>query len=121
MPSVLNRYATPFITGLFMVSLISGLALFFHIGPTGFHGMHEWLSLLLILPFGLHVWKNWRPMKLYLTRAPMAVAAVVSLGMAALFLWPAAGDTAGAGGRRPLPCPARCWRMGWPRSPRFWT
>ncbi len=44
-----SRYATPFITGLFLVSLISGIALFFHVGPGGFHGMHEWLSMLLIL------------------------------------------------------------------------
>ena len=50
MPPVLYRYATPLITGLFLVSLISGLALFLHIGPGGLHPMHEWLSLVLILP-----------------------------------------------------------------------
>jgi len=96
MLSVFNRYATPFITGLFLVSLVSGLALFFHVGPMGFHGMHEWLSLVLILPFGLHVWKNWRPMKLYLTRAPMAIAVALSLAMAAVFLWPTSDGAAGA-------------------------
>ncbi|MCE8421489.1 DUF4405 domain-containing protein, partial [Rhodovulum sulfidophilum] len=59
MSSYLGRYATPFITGLFIVSLVSGLALFLHVGPSGFHAMHEWLSLLLIVPFVLHLWKNW--------------------------------------------------------------
>lgn len=88
MPSLLNRYATPFITGLFLVSLVSGLALFFHVGPSGLHGMHEWLSLLLILPFALHLWKNWRPMKGYLRHAPMAVAAAVSVALALPFLLP---------------------------------
>ena len=95
MLSVLNRYATPFITGLFLVSLISGLALFFHVGPSGFHAMHEWLSLLLIVPFGLHVWKNWRPMLGYLRRAPMAVALAASLLMSAPFLMPADGAVRG--------------------------
>lgn len=102
MLSFLNRYATPFTTGLFLVSLVSGLALFFHVGPSGFHGMHEWLSLLLILPFALHIWKNWRPMKLYLTHAPMGLALALSLAMAAVFLWPVNGDTAGAGGPPPF-------------------
>ena len=74
MPSVLGRYATPFITGLFIVSLISGIALFFHIGPSGFHGMHEWLSMVLIVPCALHLWKNWRPFLNYFRRLPLGVA-----------------------------------------------
>ncbi|MCB6178338.1 DUF4405 domain-containing protein [Rhodobacter sp. Har01] len=95
MPTVFARYATPFITGLFLVSLVSGLALFFHIGPSGFHGMHEWLSLVLILPFVLHIWKNWRPMLNYLRGRPMAVGLVASLVAAAVFLVPTGGTEAG--------------------------
>lgn len=97
MTRLLNAYATPFITGLFLVSLISGVALFFHVGPSGFHGMHEILSMVLILPFGLHLWKNWRPMTSYLRRAPMAIALVLSLGAALAFLYPmgTAGRQAG--------------------------
>lgn len=97
MQSLLLRHATPFITGLFLVSLISGLALFFHIGPVGFHGMHEILSLVLILPFVLHLWKNWRPMKAYFTRPAMAVALAVSALAAVPFLLPAS-DAGQAGG-----------------------
>ena len=92
-----SRYATPFITGLFLVSLISGAALFFHVGPGGFHGMHEWLSMLLILPFVLHLWKNWRPMTGYFRHAPMAVALAVSTIAAAAFLIPM-GEATTAGG-----------------------
>ncbi len=88
MTALLLRYATPFITGLFIVSLVSGLALFFHIGPSGFHGMHEWLSLVLIIPFALHIWKNWRPMMIYFKGVPFAVATVVSLIAAGVFLLP---------------------------------
>lgn len=100
MPSLFNRYATPFITGLFLVSLVSGIALFFHIGPRGFHGMHEWLSMVLILPLGLHVWKNRRAFTVYFRHAPMAVALVVSAVAAAVFLMPSS-QPAGAGGGNP--------------------
>lgn len=100
MSSLLHRYATPFTTGLFLVSLISGLALFLHVGPRGFHSMHEMLSLLLILPFGLHLWRNWRPMVSYFKRGPMVIALAASAAMAALFLIPS-GDTT-AGGPPPL-------------------
>lgn len=101
MTALFNRYATPFITRLFLVSLISGLALFFHIGPAGFHGMHEILSLVLIIvliiPFALHLWKNWRPMMAYFRRAPMIVALVVSTVTAGAFLIPT--DTTTTDGR----------------------
>lgn len=86
MLSLLNRYATPFITGLFVISLVTGIALFFHFGPNGFREMHEILSLVLILPFVLHLWKNWRPFLAYFKRAPMAIALVLSLAMAAPFM-----------------------------------
>jgi hypothetical protein len=50
MPALIQRYATPLITGLFIVSLVSGVALFFHVGQAYFHGMHEWLSMILASP-----------------------------------------------------------------------
>jgi len=95
MPPLLSRYATPFITGLFIVSLISGIALFFHVGPRGFHGMHEWLSMVLIIPFVLHIWKNWRSLTNYFKRSPMAIALVVSLLMSVPFFMPTSGETRG--------------------------
>lgn len=99
MPKLLSRYATPLISGLFLVSLISGIALFFHVGPVGFHGMHEWLSIVLIVPFGLHLWKNWKPLTNYLRRSPMALSLGVSLIAALLFLVPVGGTE--GGGRPP--------------------
>ncbi|SIS82199.1 DUF4405 domain-containing protein [Phaeovulum vinaykumarii] len=97
MKDTLMRYATPFITGLFLVSLVSGIALFFHIGPSAFHGMHEWLSMVLILPFVLHVWRNWRAMLNYTRGKPLAIALVASLAASAVFFLPMGG----AGGGRP--------------------
>lgn len=95
MPALLQRYATPLITGLFLVSLISGVALFFHVGQAAFHGMHEWLSMVLIAPFALHLWKNWRPMKLYFAKPAFAGALAVSLAMAAPFAIEAASGRSG--------------------------
>lgn len=97
MAQVFSRYSTPFITGLFLVSLVSGIALFFHVGPGGFHGMHEWLSMVLILPFVLHLWKNWRPMTGYFRHMPMAVALVVSALAAGAFLAPTGARTTAGG------------------------
>lgn len=97
MSSFAARYATPLITGLFLVSLISGIALFFHVRPGAFHGMHEWLSMVLILPFALHLWKNWRPMTGYLRRMPMAVSLALSVVAAGLFFMPS-GSEAGRSG-----------------------
>ena len=84
MPSILQRYATPLTIGLFLVSLISGAALFVHAAPGAFHSMHEWLSMALIAPVALHLWRNWRPMTNYLAKpafsAAMAVCLIAALG-----------------------------------------
>ena len=101
MPPIVNRYATPLVTGLFLVSLVSEVALFFHWGAAWFHGMHEWLSMVLILPFGLHLWKNWRPVVGYLKRAPLWIAMAASVALAGLFVLPVAGSSGGTGGRPP--------------------
>ena len=96
MTRFLNRIATPLTTSLYLVSLLTGLALFLHIGPQGLHPAHEWLSLLLVLPFALHLWRNWRPFTAYLRKPVMAVSLVLGLIGTGIFLLPAAGaGTAG--------------------------
>jgi hypothetical protein len=52
-------------------------------------------SLALLAPFVLHVWRNWRPLSIYLRGAPMAIAMAVSLVAAAAFLIPS--DQPGGG------------------------
>ncbi|MBD8892241.1 DUF4405 domain-containing protein [Roseibium litorale] len=98
MSKFFSKYATPFTTGLFLVSLISGIALFFHFGPAAFHGMHEWLSMVLILPFVLHIWKNWRPFVCYFKRLPMLIALAASVAASAVFFIPSENE----GGGNPL-------------------
>lgn len=85
MKDALFRYATPAMTSLFVISLISGVIIFFHIGPAWLHGVHEWLSLLLIVPFVLHMWRNWRPFVNYFKRAAMPVSLAVGVAAVAAF------------------------------------
>jgi hypothetical protein len=83
--TIINRYATPLTTGLFVVSLISGVALFFHWQGGVFHSMHTWLSMVLLLPFVLHVWKNWNGFMSYFKRKTMWVPLIASLVVAVPF------------------------------------
>lgn len=101
MQAFLNRYATPLTTGLFLVSLVSGIALFFHWGGATFHGMHEWLSMVLIAPFLLHIWRNWRAFLTYFKRPPMGLALGASLAAAVAFAVPTltGGDRGGVNPR----------------------
>lgn len=85
MKDALFRYATPAMTSLFVISLISGVIIFFHIGPAWLHGVHEWLSMLLIVPFGLHMWRNWRPFINYFKRAAMPISLAVGVAAVAAF------------------------------------
>jgi hypothetical protein len=97
MNASLQKYATPLTTGLFIVSLVSGFALFFHVGSSYFHGMHEWLSIVLVLPFILHVWKNWRSFVSYFKHPPMAIALGLSLAAGLAFAVPAMTASEGGG------------------------
>lgn len=86
--NLINRYATPLTTGFFIVSMISGVALFFHWAPALFHGMHEWLSMVLLVPFVLHLWKNWGPLMGYIKRKTLFVPLLLSLLVAVPFAVP---------------------------------
>ncbi|KEO53542.1 hypothetical protein, partial [Thioclava pacifica] len=55
----------------------------------------------LIVPFVLHIWKNWRAMTNYFKRAPMALALALSLVAALAFAVPAALQSDGTVRRGP--------------------
>ena len=93
---IAHRLATPLTTGLFAVSVVSGVALFFHWLPGAFHSMHVWLSMVLLLPFALHVWRNWNQLLGYAKRGTLVLPLVASLAVAAPF---AVYGLSGAGGR----------------------
>jgi len=83
----MSRFATPLTSGLFLVSAVSGIALFFHWASPVFHSMHEWLSVVLLAPFVLHVWKNWKPLVGYGRRGTLLVPLLAALVMAVPFAW----------------------------------
>lgn len=94
-PGALQRWATPLTIGLFLVSTVSGVALFFHWAPGAFHSMHEWLSVALLAPVLVHVWRNWRPFVGYVRRGALYVPLGLSLLLAAPFA--ISGLSAGGG------------------------
>ncbi len=89
MKAVLNRIATPLTLGLFAISTISGVAIFFNLGQNVFHQMHVWLSLALLLPFALHMWRNWNGVVIYMRRGALVWPLAASLVAALPFAWPA--------------------------------
>lgn len=93
--SLINRYATPLTTGFFLVSMVSGVALFFHWAPGLFHGMHEWLSMVLLVPFALHMWKNWGPLMGYIKRKALFVPLLLSIVVAVPFAVSSSGGKPG--------------------------
>lgn len=94
---LVQRLATPLTTGLFVISALSGVALLLHLAHAVFHGMHEWLSMLLLVPVALHLLKNWRPLLAYGKRGWLLGPLVVSLLLAVPFALGAAGGGARGG------------------------
>ena len=81
----MHRYGTPLTAGLFTVSAVSGMALFFHWSSRSFHSMHEWLSMVLLAPFALHLTKNWKPLLAYAKRKTLLIPLLLSLAVAVPF------------------------------------
>ncbi|MBC2859827.1 DUF4405 domain-containing protein [Stappia sp. 28M-7] len=97
---VLKTHGTTFTIVLFAVSAVSGVALFFHWGSAAFHGMHEWLSMVLLAPVVVHLWRNWPGLSGYLKRRQLLVPAVIGIAASLAFAVPAL--TAGASGGNPM-------------------
>lgn len=109
--AALFRYGTPFTVGLFLVSTVSGVALFFHLGTNLFREMHEILSLVLLAPVILHMWRNWNGFKNYFRRSAMPISLGLCLIAAGAYVYdgwskPSGGNPAialmGAAQKAPL-------------------
>ncbi|MCC6103959.1 hypothetical protein [Acetobacter sp.] len=91
----MNKYGTPFTTIFFLISTVTGVALFFHWGPGAFHPMHEWLSMVLLLAFALHLLKNWTPLMNYGRRGLLYIPVLIGVLSCAYFFLQPAGKSAG--------------------------
>ena len=98
MTRLLKTHGTTFTVVLFFVSAVSGVALFFHWAPAAFHGMHEWLSLVLIVPVAVHLWRNWNAFTTYFKRRTLLIPAVLGVVASLVFAWPAMTSGAAGGG-----------------------
>ena len=99
MLKVYKAYVTPATGALFLVSGVSGAALFFNLGPGLFHSMHAWLGMMLLVAVFLHLRRNWGALVSYAKGRRLMLPGLVSLAAAAAFLG------ASAGSKRP-PSPA---------------
>ncbi|NLI25976.1 MAG: hypothetical protein GX413_01095 [Acetobacter sp.] len=97
MKRFLKKYATPFTTGLFLISGVSGVALFFHWKSVWFHSMHVWLSMVLLLPAFLHIWRNWNAFCGYFRNKSVYIPLLISIAAAAPFMI----NAMRSGGERP--------------------
>ena len=102
--SFFARYVTPLTTGLFLVSAISGIALFFHWAPGTFHAMHEWLSMALLVPFALHMWRNWGAFMLYVKRNTLWIPLILCVAISIPFAMPRTQSQNGVATRRSVLC-----------------
>ena len=97
MQGILKTHGTTFTVGLFLVSTISGIFLFFHVASATFHAMHEWLSMLLIVPVAVHIWKNWASFANYFKRKTIVVPLLLSIIGGIVFAYPSLTGAISAG------------------------
>lgn len=107
----LKTHGTTYTVGLFLVSTVSGVFLFFHLGTSAFRTMHEWLSMLLIVPVVLHVWKNWTSLMTYFKRKVIYIPLLLSLAGGVAFAYPALVGPSSGGGN-PLRATVRAMQNG---------
>jgi len=93
--NAVNKYATTFTTTLFLISAVSGVFLFFHSAQDIFKAMHEWLSMVLLLPVVFHLYKNWNSFLTYFKRKTIYLPVAASLIAAVAFGYATAGSQGG--------------------------
>lgn len=85
-PKVLRPWATPLTVATTLVTIVSGVILFFHLAPGLTRPAHEWIGMIMVLAVAAHMLMNWRAFTTYFKRplgltmiAAGAVVTVVSL------------------------------------------
>jgi hypothetical protein len=71
---------TPLLSGLFLLSAVTGVLMFLHLASPLARGSHEWVSWGLVAVAALHVVLNWKALLVSL-RPTLAKVAVVSLAL----------------------------------------
>lgn len=89
--SFVHKYATAATIGLFAITGITGLLLFFHLGVSFFKGIHEWLGVLFVVASIFHVVRNSGAFMRLMARPSTLVICGIVLVVSAMMLM-GAGD-----------------------------
>ncbi|CUH75149.1 DUF4405 domain-containing protein [Tropicibacter naphthalenivorans] len=94
----LRKWATPLITGAFLLMAVTGTLMFFHLEVGLTKPVHEWAGWLLVGAAAFHIAMNWRAFTCYFKRPlALAVMGIGAVTLAVTLLMPAE-DPAASGG-----------------------
>lgn len=80
----LRAWATPLTIATTLVTLVTGVFLFFHWSPGLTRVSHEWIGMLMVLAVVAHLVLNWRAFTIYFKRpVGLALMALGGVAMAA--------------------------------------
>lgn len=97
--AIQREWVTPIAVGAFLISAVTGVAIFFHIDTGLAKVAHEWLSWLLLFAVLLHVGANFFGFKRYFSSGKaLALMGVAMLVLVASFM-PLGGERGGEGGK----------------------
>jgi hypothetical protein len=65
-----RQWATPLAIATFIVSAVTGILMFFHLGTGLIKPFHEWLSWALVAGVVLHTLANLKPFTAYFSKVP---------------------------------------------------
>ena len=66
----LKENLSPFMTVVFLVIAVTGLLMSFDIHVAGTGYLHKWLGIIFIIAGTVHLFLNWRRLRIYLTGRP---------------------------------------------------
>ena len=93
----LLRLGTPMVAAAFVITALTGVLLFFHLGERLFKQLHEWIGLAMIVGAIVHIASNWRAMVKTMRKPPQWVFAALALVTTAAFVVPQLSGDAGPG------------------------
>ena len=98
----LRAWATPLTVATTLVTLVTGVLLFFHLSPGLTRVGHEWIGMVMVIAVAAHLLLNWRAFTTYFRR-PVGLTLMIA-GAAVLAASFVAGGSAegGADGMRAL-------------------
>jgi hypothetical protein len=93
----LLRVSTPATVAAFVVSGVTGVLLFFHLGERLFKELHEWLGLAFVTAALLHLVRNRKALGSHARKPTLWIASGLALVAAAAFIVPAMAPREGGG------------------------